>query len=202
MKNRFSVFFPWLLWVILAIPALSMLSEAISGTSSDRFENLLHPTGEFAARFMIISLLATPLCMLLRGWRGPAWLKRNRRYFGVAAFGYAALHLGFYVIDKAALAPMLADLATPPFWFGWLAFAIFVPLAVTSSDYFVRRLGPNWKELQRWNWVAAVLIVFHWLTMDNGKSLGPVLVHFTPLALLTGYRLWYWYLRPRPQTTP
>ena len=59
---------------------------------------------------MIIAMLASPLVLLLRGWRGPQWLKKNRRYFGVAAFGYAAMHTILYLVDQDPTARVLADL--------------------------------------------------------------------------------------------
>lgn len=65
-------------------------------------QGLLHPTGEFAARFMIVVMMITPLMMLFKGWRGPRWLMKRRGYLGVAAFGYAALHTGLYLIDATS----------------------------------------------------------------------------------------------------
>ncbi|MEM8659161.1 MAG: iron reductase, partial [Pseudomonadota bacterium] len=84
--------FPYWLWLLLALPACGMASAVVGSNDPRIFHELLHPTGEFSARFMIIAMLASPLVLLLKRWRGPLWLKKNRRYFGVAAFGYAALH--------------------------------------------------------------------------------------------------------------
>lgn len=78
------------------------------GQAASKF--LLHPTGEFAARFMIISMMATLLRMLFLGTAFPHWLTRHRRHFGVAAFLYAALHAVLYFFDKGALQPMLSEL--------------------------------------------------------------------------------------------
>ena len=198
MKSYLSGLHPYWLWGLMALPAMGFIYQAMTPEETRIFQNLLHPTGEFAARFLIITLLATPLMYLFKGWRGPRWLRRNRRYFGVAAFGYALLHLVFYVLHTATLNRMLADLTELHIWAGWLAFAIFIPLAATSSDYAVRRMGPRWKALQKWTYAAAVLILLHWALIDEGEGLVPALVHFTPLAALTLYRLWYMYLRPRP----
>jgi sulfoxide reductase heme-binding subunit YedZ len=159
---------------------------------------MVHPSGEFSARFLIVAMMATPLAMLLRGWRGPQWMKRNRRYLGVAAFGYALLHTVLYLIDKAALDPVLTDLPKFYIWTGWVAFLIFVPLAVTSHDWFVRRMGTWWKWLQRWTYLAAVLTLAHWAALNDWGGVAPALVHFGPLIALEAYRIWYWYLRPRP----
>ncbi|SMX44629.1 sulfite oxidase heme-binding subunit YedZ [Maliponia aquimaris] len=189
---------PWWLWAVLALPGLGMAVDLVNSTDPRIFHRLLHPTGEFAARFMIIAMLATPLMLLFKGWRGPRWLKRNRRYFGVAAFAYALAHTVFYLVDKGTAGAVLAEVPRFYIWTGWLAFAIFIPLAVTSMDYFVRVMGPRWKALQRWTYPAAVLTLLHWAALHDWGSPAAALVHFGPLALLEGYRVWYWYLRPRP----
>jgi sulfoxide reductase heme-binding subunit YedZ len=110
---------------------------------------LLHPSGEFSARFMIITMMITPLAMWLKSWRGPRWLMKRRRYLGVAAFGYALLHAVLYLLDTGIVAISSGKISKFYIWTGWLTFFIFVPLAITSTDGWVRRLGPKWKSLQR-----------------------------------------------------
>ncbi|WP_299356107.1 ferric reductase-like transmembrane domain-containing protein [uncultured Shimia sp.] len=187
---------PYWLWLVLALPALAMTNELLTSNSPRIYHILVHPTGEFSARFMIISMMATPLMLLFKGWRGPRWLRKNRRYFGVAAFAYAAAHTIFYLIDKASLDRILMELPRLYIWTGWLAFAIFIPLAVTSMDCFMRILGPNWKTLQRTTYVAAVLTLVHWAALHKWSGVVPAMVHFGPLIALEAYRIWYWYLRP------
>lgn len=188
---------PYWLWGLLSLPALGMLNDVLYSENPKIIHSLLHPSGEFAARFMIIAMLASPLMLLLKGWRGPQWLKKNRRYFGVAAFAYALLHTVFYLIDKVTLERILSEVTRFDIWTGWLAFVIFVPLAITSMDYFLRKMGPSWKTLQRWTYPAAVLTLLHWAALHDWQSPWAALVHFGPLAGLEAYRLWYWYLRPR-----
>lgn len=192
--SRFS---PYSLWVVLALPALSMAYTLATATDARIYHNLVHPSGEFSARILIITMLASPLALLLRGWRGPQWLKKNRRYFGVAAFGYALLHVIFYLIDKNAMDRVIAELPRFYIWTGWVAFAIFIPLAATSMDFFVRKMGRSWKTLQRTTYAAAVLTLLHWASLHDWGSSAPALVHFGPLIALEAYRVWYWYLRPR-----
>ena len=187
---------PYWLWIVLSLPAFGMAYEIATSTNPRIVHILLHPTGEFSARFLIIAMLATPLCMLFKGWRGPRWLRKNRRYFGVAAFAYAALHTVFYIYDAATIERMLQQFPRLYIWTGWAAFAIFIPLAVTSMDYFVRKMGPAWKTLQRWTYPAAVLTLVHWAALHDWRDPTAAIVHFTPLALLEAYRIWYWYLRP------
>ncbi|MGI3187418.1 sulfite oxidase heme-binding subunit YedZ [Nioella aestuarii] len=192
-----SAISPYWLWALLALPAAGFMASLGSATGPEVYEELLHPSGEFSARFMIIAMLATPLTLLFKGWRGPQWLKKNRRYFGVAAFGYAFLHTVFYLIDVQGVAGAVAQLPRLYIWTGWVAFLIFIPLAVTSMDYFVRRMGPRWKQLQRWTYGAAVLTLVHWAALHDWGGAGPALIHFVPLGLLEAYRVWYWNFRPR-----
>ncbi|WP_170443388.1 sulfite oxidase heme-binding subunit YedZ [Ruegeria arenilitoris] len=200
MLSRFS---PYWLWALMALPGLGILASILGAADAEAtgaaIHAALHPTGEFGARFMIIAMLASPLALVFKGWRGPRWLKKNRRYFGVAAFAYALAHTVLYLVDLGSAQKVIADLPKLYIWTGWIAFLIFVPLAVTSSDYLVRMMGRTWKTLQRTTYAAAVLTLLHWATLHEWGGLGPALVHFVPLGLLEGYRVWYWYLRPRPR---
>jgi len=190
---------PYAFWALLSLPALPMIAGVASG-DAEVLHQLLHPTGEFAARFLIITMMITPLMMLLKGWRGPRWLMKRRRYLGVAAFGYAALHTVLYLVDEGAVAFTGGELSKLYIWTGWLAFLIFVPLAVTSTDGWVRKLGPRWKTLQRFAYGAAVLTLFHWAALHDWDGVAPALVHFVPLGALEAYRIWSTLQRRRLRT--
>lgn len=179
-------------WALLALPSIPLVLSLISGQPGPEgqpvTEMLLHPTGEFSARFLIIAMILTPMRMLFPGsgfWR---WMMKRRRYLGVAAFAYAAFHTVLYVLDMGSLQAILGEALALGIWTGWLAFFVFVPLAITSNDWSVRRLGPTWKSLQRWVYVAAIGTLLHWIFVHN--NIGPALVHFVPLAALEGYRIW------------
>lgn len=176
---------PYLLWVILSVPAVPLLISAVNGTSLER---LLHPTGEFSTRFMIIAMIATPLRMMFPKAAFTRWLVKARRYFGVAAFFYALLHTVFYIIDEGSLSEILNELSEFGIWTGWVAFAIFIPLAITSNDYSIRKLLKMWKPLQRFVYAAAVFTLLHWIFVED--SVGGAMVHFVPLAGLEIYRVW------------
>jgi len=186
------------LWPLLALPAFGITVSTLMSTDAKAYSMALHPTGEFAARFLVLAMLATPLMVLFKGWRGPRWLLRQRRALGVAAFGYATLHVVFYLIDRGEVSRMLEDLGSVSIWSGWIAWGLFLPLALTSNDRAVRWLGPRWKALQRMTYLAAALVALHWISSDEWKGIGPVLVHFGPLLVLSGYRIWYFNLRARP----
>lgn len=187
---------PYFLWVLLALPAIPMLGSAFGGANVER---LLHPTGEFSARFMIIAMIATPLRMLFPGARFTNWLIKSRRYFGVAAFFYALLHTIFYIIDEGSLREILSEFTEFEILTGWLAFAIFIPLAITSNDYSIRKLRKLWKPVQRFVYAAAVFTLLHWIFVD--EKIGSALVHFVPLAALEAYRIRKSYLMKKSVLT-
>lgn len=175
-----------LLWALLALPSAAMVHAVTFGGAG--FDEMLHPTGEFSARLLIVALMLTPLAMIFRGQAWINWLLRHRRAFGVAAFGYAALHLLYYLIDMGALGYILDEFLALGIWTGWAAFALFVPLALSSNEAAVRRLGRRWKSLQRLAYAAALLTLVHWIFVHN--NLWSALVHFAPLTVLETWRLW------------
>ena len=82
---------------------------------------------------------------------------------------------------------ILAEIGAPGIWTGWAAFAIFIPLGITSNDAAMRALGRGWKRLQRLAYAAALLTLVHWMLVHN--NLGPALAHFVPLMLLEAWRI-------------
>lgn len=188
---------PYWLWGLLTLAPALWTWEALTSSNARVLHILVHPTGEWAARLLIFTLMITPLAQIFHGTSGARWLRKSRRYFGVAAFGYAALHTLFYVLDKGALSPVLSELPRLYIWTGWLAFLIFVPLAVTSSDWFMRALGRHWKTLQRFTYLSAVLTLVHWAALHNwGHPMG-ALVQFSSLVALEAWRIWSWAARRR-----
>lgn len=188
---------PYAVWAVLSLPALTMLPALLTETGRE-FHFLLHPSGEWAARLLILTMAVTPLMYLTRGAGWVRWLKANRRYFGVASAAYAAVHVYVYVVGEGSLAKVLAEATAVDMLAGWAAFAIFLPLAATSRDYAVRKLGTWWKPLQRWTYAAAVLVLLHWASLHGWREPGAALANFAPLMALTLYRLWWVFLRPRP----
>lgn len=176
---------PFFFWMILALPSIPM----VIGLSTGRMAagDLLHSSGEVSARLMIIAMLASPLRLLFPRARWLAWWAQRRRALGVAAFCYALGHLLFYVVDMGSAKTMLAEFWALGIWTGWAGFAIFVPLAITSNEFSVRRLGTRWKLVHRGVYAAAILTLVHWIFVHN--NLGPALVHFVPLAVLETIRI-------------
>lgn len=172
-------------WVMLAIPAAAMMRAF--WTSAAAAADLLQTSGEFSARLLIVAMMIAPLIAVIgpRDWL--RWLLARRRAIGVAAFSYAVLHLGFYVVDMGVLADMIVEVAAPGIWTGWVAFALMIPLALTSNTASVRVLRTSWKRLQRLVYPAALLTLVHWIFVHN--NLVAALAHFAPLALLLIIRL-------------
>lgn len=183
-------------WLVLSIPAILLVLGYAAGDIIAM--DMLHPTGEFSARFLIIALMITPLSVLFGRRRWIVWLLKRRRSFGLASFGYAVLHLVYYIIDMELLDAMLAELWAPGIWTGWAALIVFVPLALTSNDASMRFLRSSWKRLQRLAYGAALLTLAHWLLIHDG--VGGALAHFIPLLLLELLRGIIIYARRHNQT--
>ncbi|MFK8033905.1 MAG: hypothetical protein AB8B94_07145 [Hyphomicrobiales bacterium] len=71
MRKFFTATHPYVLWLVFAVPAIAMIINAATSTDPRVFHQFVHPTGEFSARFLIVAMMATPLTMLLKGWRLP-----------------------------------------------------------------------------------------------------------------------------------
>ncbi len=167
-------------WLLLSLPAILLLF----GWGQGRIDSMdmLHPTGEWSARLMIVAMLISPLQSVLGAKEWLNWLLMRRRAIGVAAFGYAVLHLVFYLIDMGNLGDILAEWLAPGIWTGWAALVLMLPLALTSNDRSMRWLKAGWKRLQRLVYPAALLTLLHWIWVHN--SYGAALAHFVPLGLL------------------
>ena len=174
-----------LLWALLALPAAHILWRWFSQNLWP--DELVGPAGAWSARLIVVALSLTPLSMLLPRARFVRWLLRHRRAFGVAAFGYALLHLAFYALEMETVAAMLAELELTGIWTGWAALLLLVPLALTSNDAAMRALKSGWKKLQRLAYPAALLTLAHWIIVHNG--LAEALLQSAPLILLQLYRL-------------
>jgi sulfoxide reductase heme-binding subunit YedZ len=132
-------------------------------------EAITHATGLWALRFLLLTLAISPARKLLR----MPQLIRFRRMLGLFAFFYAVLHfLIWFVLDKAVdPAEMMADVVKRPYiTMGMLSLLIMLPLAVTSTAGWIRRLGgKRWQALHRLVYVSAVAAVvhFYWLVKSD-----------------------------------
>lgn len=152
-------------------------------------EYFLRTTGVLTLVFLFITLAVTPLRKIF-GWNQ---LIKFRRLLGLYAFFYGTLHLITYsVFDKALDIPaILGDIWQRPFIaVGMAALTLLIPLAVTSTNGWVKRLGgKNWIKLHRLTYVAAILGVIHFFWIQKSDYFYPILFGLV-LFILLGYRVY------------
>lgn len=163
-------------WAVALAPlALLAADAAFHRLGANPIEAVLNRLGFWTLTFLTLSLAPTPL----HRWGGPAWPLRLRRLLGVTAFAYAALHFAWYLgVDQFFdLQVVAADVVKRPFiTVGFAALLLLLPLAVTSTDGWVRRLGfARWKALHRLAYAAALLGVVHFVWRVKADRLKPAL---------------------------
>jgi len=182
----------WLAKAFAHLLALAPLTRLVHGAwadtlGADPVAAITHATGDWALRLLLLGLALTPLRHAL----GQAWPIRFRRLVGLYAFFYASLHLATYlVLDLAGYWPQfLDDLAKRPYiMVGLAAFALLLPLALTSTQGWMRRLGRRWGQLHRLVYPAAMLAVLHFTWLVKADLREP-LAYAAVLAVLLGARL-------------
>ena len=151
-------------------------------------EYFLRATGVLTLTFLLMTLLVTPLRRIF-GWNS---LIKLRRMLGLFVFFYACIHLVTYsIFDKSLdIAAIAGDVWQRPFIaVGMLAFLMLVPLAVTSTNGMVKRLGgKNWARLHKLIYVIAILGVVHFWMIVKSDVFYPAMFG-SVLAILLGYRL-------------
>jgi sulfoxide reductase heme-binding subunit YedZ len=168
----------WLLW--------GVFSDALG---ADPVDTIRDQTGDWTLRFLLITLLATPLRQLT-GWSEPI---RYRRMMGLWAFFYAFVHFFTYLwLDQQFDASAIAvDVAKRP-WItaGVASFVLMVPLAITSTKRWIGRLGgKRWQLLHRLIYISAAAGILHYFLLVKLDTSRPVR-YAIGLAILLGYRLW------------
>lgn len=171
-----------------AIPLVLLSWDALhNNLGPNPVEFVTRTTGALALVFLLISLTVTPL----RKQLAQPWMIKLRRMLGLYAFVYALLHLTTYAwFDKSLNArAIMRDTAKRPFIaFGMTAFVILVPLAITSTNGMVKRLGgKRWNRLHRSVYVAAALAVVHYYVLVKADTREPIIFGVV-LALLLLYR--------------
>jgi sulfoxide reductase heme-binding subunit YedZ len=152
-------------------------------------EEITHRTGDWALRMLLLTLSATPARRVL-GW---SWPLRVRRMLGLYTFFYACLHfLTYLVLDQFFdWDEILKDIIKRPYiTVGFSAFILLIPLAVTSTNAMMRRLGKRWGQLHQLVYVIAVLAILHYLWLVKADYLQP-LIHACILLALLMVRVWY-----------
>lgn len=174
--------------VPLAILALRILTDALG---PNPVEELLHRTGDWALRLLLVTLSMTPV-RRLTGWTVTI---RLRRMLGLYAFFYACLHFLVYLwLDREFLwSEIMTDIGKRPYiMVGFTALVIMLPLAVTSTRGWQRRLGRNWARLHQGVYLAGLGGVMHYIWLVKADIREPLIY---AAWLLTGLLIRAWWQR-------
>ena len=162
-------------FVLCLLPALLLAAQVLLGDPGpDPVEHIVHQTGAWTLRLLLLTLAVTPL-RRLAGWNG---LIRFRRMLGLYAFFYASLHFASYLLlDLGAFwRQLLVDIVKRPYiTVGFAAWLLLVPLALTSTNAMMRRLGRHWQRLHRLSYAIALLGVLHFLWLVKADLREPLL---------------------------
>jgi len=182
---------PWVFAACLIPLGLLVWRGATNGLTANPIEFITHRTGDWTLRFLLITLAITPLR------RVTAWssLVQLRRMLGLFAFFYAVLHFGTYlVLDFFFAFDLILDDVVERRYVtaGFTGFVLLIPLAVTSTQRMIRRLGgARWRRLHRLVYGAALAGVVHYFWLVK-VDIRPPLVYAMILGLLLGARVWFW----------
>ncbi len=193
---------------LLALAPLATLVLAAwqQSLGADPVAELTHRTGDWALRLLLASLAMTPLRLLT----GRPWPIRFRRLLGLYAFFYASLHLAVYVVLdlQGFWSKIFDDILKRPFiTVGFTAWLLLLPLAVTSTKGWMKRLGRRWAQLHKAVYAIAVLAVLHFWWLVKADVREPA-IYAAILAVLLAIRmLWAWrarraLTRPSAASTP
>ncbi|MBQ5939994.1 sulfite oxidase heme-binding subunit YedZ [Massilia sp. AB1] len=189
------------LFLASLLPFANMAWLTVQGELTEPLEYITHQTGDWALYFLCITLTVTPL----RRFTGWNWVIRLRRMLGLFCFFYALLHFTTFLWFDHFFdwGEMWKDVLKRPFiTVGFIAFLMLVPLAATSTNGMVKRLGgKRWRWLHRLIYVIAPLAILHFWWMKAGKNdFAEPILFGTIVAVLLGLRVWW--SRARTQAAP
>lgn len=189
-----------LVFLAALAPFLWLVTRALTGRlTANPIEDITLTTGIWALRFVVLTLAVTPL-RRMTGWNR---LIQYRRMLGLFAFFYAVLHMATWVALDLYFAwdLILTDIATRPFiTAGMVAFVLMIPLAVTSTKGWIRRLGRRWQLLHRLFYLSAIAAAVHYLWKVK-VMIGSPVYYAAIIGGLLAFRL-VWQLRARGGKLP
>lgn len=172
----------WPIYILCALPPVWFFYLGLTGALGvEPIKALEHRLGELALQFLVAGLAITPLRRHLG-----VNLIRFRRLIGLAAFYYVTAHLlTWLVLDVQIPSQIWADIVKRPYiTVGMAAFALLVPLAVTSNNWSIRRMGPRWRQLHKLVYPAVLLGAVHFVMLVKGFQIEPLLYLGAILVLL------------------
>jgi sulfoxide reductase heme-binding subunit YedZ len=177
----------WLIYALGLTPALyNFYLGSTGGLGINPVKTFEHLLGLWALKFLIATLLVTPLRDLFN-----LNLLRYRRALGLLAFYYVAMHLAVYMLlDKQLdMAAVVADIIKRPYiTFGMAAFAMLVPLALTSNNASIKQLGSRWSKLHKLIYLIAVAACLHYFLLVKSITSEPF-IHIALIAMLLCWRI-------------
>jgi sulfoxide reductase heme-binding subunit YedZ len=183
-----------LIFILSLVPLAGLIFIVLTGrTSANPAEDILLTTGIWTLRFLLLTLAITPI-RRLTGWNA---VIGYRRMFGLFAFFYACTHfLSYIAFDRYfAFDEIAADIAKRPFiTAGMVAFVSMVPLALTSTKGWIRRLGRRWQTLHRLVYLSGIAGCLHFIWKVK-VVIGEPVYYAAVLVVLLGYRL-FRHVRP------
>ena len=166
------------------LPLAFLLWAALNnGLGTNPVERLTHETGEWTLRFLLITLSMTPL----RQWTGQASLIRFRRLLGLYTIFYLSCHFMIWFIADHSLdvTAMVEDIIKRPYiTLGFSALLLMLPLAITSNQAMIRRLGKKWKSLHQLVYLILLLGVLHFMWLVKADYLEPTIYAIIAVVLL------------------
>ncbi|WP_454765186.1 protein-methionine-sulfoxide reductase heme-binding subunit MsrQ [Cupriavidus campinensis] len=183
-----------LVWALALLPFLRLLYlGATAQFGANPLEFVTRSTGTWTLVMLCATLTITPL-RRLTGWN---WLIKLRRTLGLFAFFYGVQHFLLWLgVDRGFdVAYMIKDIAKRPFiTVGFAAFMLMVPLAATSTNGMIRRLGgKRWQALHKAVYAIAVLGILHFWWHKAGKNdFNEVSIYAAAVFVLLGLRAWWW----------
>jgi sulfoxide reductase heme-binding subunit YedZ len=185
-----------LVFILCLLPFLKLVWDGVRGDlTANPIEDLTHRTGWWALTLLMVTLSVTPL-RRLTGWNR---VIQHRRMIGLFAFFYACLHVSIYFgLDQLlSFDYILEDIVDRPYiTVGFTAWLLLIPLAVTSTKGWIRRLGKRWQYLHRLIYVSAALGVLHFLWLVKADVRQP-LIYAGVLTVLLALRLPIFNLKRR-----
>lgn len=185
----------WPLYLLAAAYPVWLLYQGLTGgLGVDPTKTMEHALGKAGLQLLVLGLLVSPL----RALTGVTLLPL-RRLIGLVTFFYISLHLLVWlVLDVQIIAQIWADIVKRPYiTIGMAGLVLMSPLALTSNNWSMRRLGPRWRQLHKLTYVVALLGAVHYFMQTKGFQYEPLVYLFGVIALVG----WRWLPRRKPSAT-